>query len=172
MSKHVAFLVAFHYGQGAVWAYIKAESARQINERLPHFTVFEAPPDCMTELELSDIEARMSWLASVIERRRKGTPGRRLAGIDRRHRRGVGRASPLGLTASARQYLAERLRFCEERHLDAGAAFYHEALDTWEQAEYDAWSRIDDLSAHPRDVAELEGFRELGLKGLGEQDIR
>jgi hypothetical protein len=50
--------------------------------------------------------------------------------------------------------------------------FYREALDTWDQAQYDAWSRIDDLSAHPRDVAELERFRELGLKGLGEQDIR
>jgi len=85
VSKHVAFLVAYDYGQGAVWAYIKAESARQINERLPDFTVFEAPPDWMTELELSDIEARMSfdlekptgWLASVIERHRKGSQCRR-----------------------------------------------------------------------------------------------
>lgn len=77
-----------------------------------------------------------------------------------------------GLTASARKHLTERLRFCEERHLNAGAAFYREALDTWDQAEYDSWIRIDDLSSHPRDLAELDRFRKLGLKGLGEQDIR
>jgi hypothetical protein len=78
----------------------------------------------------------------------------------------------MSLTANARQHLTERLRFCEELRLDAGAAFYREALGTWDQAQYDAWSRIDDLSAHPRDVAEIGRFRELGLKGLGEQDIR
>ena len=80
MSK--PYLVAYDYGQGAVWAYIKAESAGQIIERFPDFKVFETPPEWMTEPELSDIEARMSfdlerptgWLASVIERR-KTLPG-------------------------------------------------------------------------------------------------
>ena len=77
-----------------------------------------------------------------------------------------------GLTASARHHLIVRLRSCAKRHLNAGAAFYREALDTWDQAQYDSWVRIDDLSAHPRDLAELDRFRNLGLKGLGEQDIR
>jgi len=72
-------LIAYDYGQGAVWAYITAESAGQIIERFPDFTVFEAPPQWMTKLELADIKARMSfdlerptgWLASVIELRKK-----------------------------------------------------------------------------------------------------
>jgi hypothetical protein len=73
------YLVAYDYGQGAVWAYITAESAGQIVERFPEFRVFDTPPDWMSEHDLSDIEARMSfdlarptgWLASVIDLRNK-----------------------------------------------------------------------------------------------------
>jgi hypothetical protein len=54
-------LVAYDYGQGAVWAYAQAESAGQIIERFPDFKVFETPPEWMTEQEMSDIEARMSF---------------------------------------------------------------------------------------------------------------
>jgi hypothetical protein len=45
-------------------------------------------------------------------------------------------------------------------------------LESWDQADYENWERIDDLSAHPKNRAELQQFRELGLMGPGEKDIR
>lgn len=77
-----------------------------------------------------------------------------------------------GLTANARKVLTARLKFCEQRKLAEGAAFYRHALRTWRKADFDDWARIDDLSAHPRDQEELERFRSMGLTGLGEKDIR
>jgi hypothetical protein len=41
------YLIAYDYGQGAVWAYIEAESAGQIIERFPDCKVFETP--CMDD---------------------------------------------------------------------------------------------------------------------------
>ena len=77
------------------------------------------------------------------------------------------------LSPHAEQVLKERLRFCEEQQLYEGTAFFREALDTWDQAEFEEWDRIDDLSAHPKSRAELEEFRQRwGLTGLGEKDIR
>jgi hypothetical protein len=46
--------------------------------------------------------------------------------------------------------LKERLRFCEEQHLYEGTAFFREALDTWDQAEFEDWDRIDDCPLIPR----------------------
>ena len=73
------YLVAYDYGQGAVWAYIAAESAKQIHDHFPDFSIVETPPTWMTDGELRELEARMSfdidnptgWLAEVLERRRK-----------------------------------------------------------------------------------------------------
>lgn len=73
------YLIAYDYGQGAVWAYITAESAKQINDQFPDFKVFDSPPSWMTEHELAGIAAGMTfdldqptgWLASVIEVRDK-----------------------------------------------------------------------------------------------------
>lgn len=76
------------------------------------------------------------------------------------------------LSEEAKDILAERLRFCEEQHLDEGSAYFRKALESWDQADYENWERIDDLSAHPKNKAELQQFRELGLMGLGEKDIR
>jgi hypothetical protein len=76
------------------------------------------------------------------------------------------------LRVEAKQILAEQLRFCEEQHLDEGAAYFRKALESWDQAEYESWERIDDLSAHPKNRAELHQFREWDLMGLGEKDIR
>jgi hypothetical protein len=73
------YLVAYDYGQGAVWAYVTAESAKQIKDQFPDFKVFETRPDWMTEDDARDIAKGMSfdldrptgWLASVIELRNK-----------------------------------------------------------------------------------------------------
>ena len=63
------------------------------------------------------------------------------------------------LSDEAERILHERLHFCEERDLEQGAAYYRGALETWDQANYEYWVRIDDLSAHPKDRAESEFFR-------------
>jgi hypothetical protein len=73
------YLVAYDYGQGAVWAYISAESPGQITDQFPDFAVLEAPPSWMTEDVRKTLEARMTfdidnptgWLAKVIELRRQ-----------------------------------------------------------------------------------------------------
>ncbi len=73
------YLVAYDYGQGAVWAYISAESPEQIIDQLPDFTVVETPPSWMTEDIRKTVEIRMSfdidkpsgWLAEVIELRQQ-----------------------------------------------------------------------------------------------------
>jgi hypothetical protein len=72
-------LVAYHYGQGAAWAYIAAESAKQIHDQFPDFSIVETPPMWLADGERRELEARMSfdidnptgWLAEVLERRRK-----------------------------------------------------------------------------------------------------
>ena len=72
------YLVAYDYGQGAVWVYITAESAKQINDHFPDFRVFETTPAPMTEAELAEVASRMSfdldqpsgWLKSVTELRK------------------------------------------------------------------------------------------------------
>jgi len=40
--------VAFDYGQGGVWAYVQAESAGAIKEKVPELRVLKRPPDWMT----------------------------------------------------------------------------------------------------------------------------
>lgn len=73
------YLIAYDYGQGAVWAYITAESPEQITDQFPDFSVVETPPTWMTEEVRRAIEDRMSfdlenpsgWLAEVIELRRR-----------------------------------------------------------------------------------------------------
>jgi hypothetical protein len=76
-----------------------------------------------------------------------------------------------GLSPDAQKVLRERLRICEEHDLHEGTAFFKDALDKWDQAEYQKWFRIDDLSAHPTTKLELEEFRRQGVTGLGEKDM-
>jgi hypothetical protein len=72
-------LVAYDYGQGAVWAFVAAESLTVILDRFPELRVFETPPAWMTDDELARIEAKMSfdvdhptgWLAALADRRDK-----------------------------------------------------------------------------------------------------
>jgi hypothetical protein len=73
------YLIAYDYGQGAVWAYITAESPEQITDQFPDFLVVETPPSWMTDEVRTTLETRMNfdldhptgWLATVIELRRK-----------------------------------------------------------------------------------------------------
>jgi hypothetical protein len=75
----VRYLVAYDYGQGAVWAFIHAESPAAITDQFPDFSIVESPPNWMTDEVRRNLEARMTfdidnptgWLAEVIELRRR-----------------------------------------------------------------------------------------------------
>jgi hypothetical protein len=43
------YLVAYHYGAGAVWAIISARSPDEITSRFPKLTVYVSPPNWMIE---------------------------------------------------------------------------------------------------------------------------
>lgn len=60
MSKK-AFLVVHDYGQGGVWAYVRATSKEQIQRRLPGLEVVDRPPSWMTREDLARIEQRMTF---------------------------------------------------------------------------------------------------------------
>ena len=57
------FLVAYDYGQGAVWAYVSAESREQIETLFPELTIVDKKP---------------SWLAESAEERIRSNPYFRL----------------------------------------------------------------------------------------------
>jgi hypothetical protein len=69
-----AFLVVYDYGMGAAWAYVLADSARQIEERLPQLKVVERRPDWMTvEIDMRlertmtfDLERPSGWLEDLL----------------------------------------------------------------------------------------------------------
>jgi hypothetical protein len=42
-----SFLVVFDYGQGGLWAYVRADSADAITRKYPELQVFRRPPDWM-----------------------------------------------------------------------------------------------------------------------------
>jgi hypothetical protein len=74
-----AYLVCYDYGQGGVWAMIRAESPDSINASYPELTVFESPPDWMSGDELDRIRAtttldvtdeRHPFLAALLKARR------------------------------------------------------------------------------------------------------
>jgi hypothetical protein len=62
-------LVSYDYGQGALWAFVLAESADEIRRRHPELKIVDAPPAWMTKVELSEIETididrpEGTWLA-------------------------------------------------------------------------------------------------------------
>jgi hypothetical protein len=49
-------LVAYEYGQGAVWAVIHAESARDIERDFPELAVVQERPPWMTDHEFEKIK--------------------------------------------------------------------------------------------------------------------
>ena len=62
-----AFLTLYDYGTGGVWAYIRADSADDIMAKFRDVTVYDNPPDWMTEAQRSSIEARGAYEVESIE---------------------------------------------------------------------------------------------------------
>lgn len=62
-------LITYDYGQGALWAFLLAESPEEIRTRHPELTIVEEPPTWMTQEELAEIETididrpEGTWLA-------------------------------------------------------------------------------------------------------------
>lgn len=46
------FFVAYEYGTGAAWAFIKADTAADVTAEFPELDVYETPPEWMTVEDL------------------------------------------------------------------------------------------------------------------------
>jgi hypothetical protein len=73
------FLVAYDYGQGAVWAIVCARSAVEIEREFPELTIVNERPAWMTDTELEKIKEVHSYdindrtfglLAEIMDARR------------------------------------------------------------------------------------------------------
>lgn len=60
MSKQ-PFLVAYDYGQGAIWFFVRAQDQAEIASRFPELSVVRDVPDWMTEDELRRLAATMTF---------------------------------------------------------------------------------------------------------------
>lgn len=78
------FLVAYDYGQGAVWAFIRAESQEEIERDFPELKVIDDPPGWldgprrkrMEETMTFDIDERtVGLLAELIDDRDRSGGG-------------------------------------------------------------------------------------------------
>lgn len=49
------FYVAYEYGSGAAWAFVKAESAEEVATEWPEVEVYETPPGWMTVEDLHQV---------------------------------------------------------------------------------------------------------------------
>jgi hypothetical protein len=75
------YLVVYDYGKGGVWAYVEADSAREIQKKFPELTVVQEPPSWMTEeyrnrllARTYDIdESNFGLLADLIDQRGKSS---------------------------------------------------------------------------------------------------
>jgi hypothetical protein len=72
------FFVAYEYGTGAAWAFIKAERAGDVRAELPEVDVYETPPRWMTVEDLHRVREhayvelnRESNLDTVLEASRR-----------------------------------------------------------------------------------------------------
>lgn len=71
------FLVVYDYGQGGVWAYIRAESADEIKSRYPELEIREEIPKWMSTKYLGQLRQRtldvddttIGLLAEVVDAR-------------------------------------------------------------------------------------------------------
>ncbi len=61
MTDH---LVAFEYGTGQVWGYIRARSTADIESHVPEVDVVDAPPAWMGEGELRSLRERAVYASS------------------------------------------------------------------------------------------------------------
>ncbi len=54
-ARGTPFLTAYDYGQGALWAYVIADSAEAIEQAYPELEVLSAPPPWMDAEEFTSI---------------------------------------------------------------------------------------------------------------------
>jgi hypothetical protein len=60
MTDH---LVAYEYGTGQVWGYIRARSSADIESIVPEVEVYSAPPSWMSDGELRTLRERAVYLS-------------------------------------------------------------------------------------------------------------
>lgn len=51
------FFVAYEYGSGAAWAFVKADTAADVIAELPEVDVYDSPPEWMTVDDLDQAQA-------------------------------------------------------------------------------------------------------------------
>lgn len=61
LAMKTPFLVAYDYGQGAVWAVVLADSASQIEEEFPELTLVTERPAWLTNREFDKIKELHSY---------------------------------------------------------------------------------------------------------------
>jgi hypothetical protein len=54
------FYVAYEYGSGAAWAFVKADTPGDVVAELPELDVYETPPDWMTVEDLHQVREHAS----------------------------------------------------------------------------------------------------------------
>ena len=54
------FYVAYEYGSGAAWAFVKAETPAEVVAELPELDVYETPPEWMTIEDLHQVREHAS----------------------------------------------------------------------------------------------------------------
>lgn len=54
------FYVAYEYGTGAAWAFVKADSMAEVVAEIPELDVYEAPPEWMTIDDLHQVREHAS----------------------------------------------------------------------------------------------------------------
>ncbi|MCP3993952.1 MAG: hypothetical protein GY722_02660 [bacterium] len=54
------FYVAYEYGSGAAWAFVKAETAEEVVAQLPELDVYDTPPEWMTIEDLHRVREHAS----------------------------------------------------------------------------------------------------------------
>lgn len=60
MTEH---LVAFEYGTGRVWGYIRARSSAEIAQTVPEVDVYDRPPSWMREGDVRLLRERAVYLS-------------------------------------------------------------------------------------------------------------
>lgn len=54
------FYVAYEYGSGAAWAFVKAETADEVTAEFPEVDVYDTPPEWMTIDDLHQVRKHAS----------------------------------------------------------------------------------------------------------------
>ena len=71
------FYVAYEYGSGAAWAFVKAETADEVVAELPELDVYDTPPEWMTVEDMhrvrehASVEITSSSLDTILDASRR-----------------------------------------------------------------------------------------------------